>query len=184
MRKKAIFLDRDGTINEDVGYLYKIKDLVLIPGAIEAMKLLQDEFLLFIITNQQGISQKEFSESDFIDFNSSFIKLLEEKGVLITEVYFCPHTKVENCICRKPSAYFIEKAEKDYDLDIKESYIIGDHPSDIETSLNIDINTIYLLSGHGSKHLNQLRLQPDHIAVDLYNAAIWVNTKNNDKKNV
>jgi len=177
LNNKAIFLDRDGTINEDVGYLYKIEDLELIPGSLEAMRLLQKDFLLFVITNQQGISQKVFSEEDFLDFNKRFLDVLEENGINIEEVYFCPHTKEDNCNCRKPKTFFIEKAEKDYCLDIKNSYIIGDHSSDIETGLNLDIRTIYLLSGHGKKHVDQLKTKPDHIAEDLYQAALWIRDK-------
>jgi len=178
MQKKAIFLDRDGTINEDIGYLYKTEDLVFIPRAIDAMKILQDEFLLFIITNQQGISQGVFSEADFLDFNRSFLSILEEKGVSITELYFCPHTRQEKCKCRKPNTYFLSLAEKKYSLDLRNSYIIGDHPSDMEVSCNIDIKTIYILSGHGRKHLKELKIKPDYITDDLYEAAIKVKTIN------
>jgi histidinol-phosphate phosphatase family protein len=112
-----------------------------------------------------------------MDVNRSLIGSLEKHGVSIKQVYFCPHTKEDNCKCRKPNAYFIEKAEKDYGLDIKNSYIIGDHPSDIEISLNIEINTIYILCGHGNKHFDQLKVRPDHIADDLYDAAIWINKR-------
>ena len=177
IRKKAIFLDRDGTINEDVGYLYKIEDLSFISGAIEAMKILQNNFLLFIITNQQGISQKIFTEKDFLDFNKKFLSLLERNGIKIVEVFFCPHTREENCICRKPKTFFIEKAEKEYCLDIKNSYIIGDHQSDIEAGLNIGLKTVYVLSGHGRNGLDGLTVMPDHIAEDIYQAASLINNE-------
>lgn len=174
MKRKAVFLDRDGTINEDIGYLFKIEDLAFIPGALEAMRMLQKDFFLFIITNQQGISQKVFSESDFIGFNNKYLGMLEKNGVRVTDVYYCPHTKEDKCSCRKPGAYFIEKAKKQYSLDIRNSYIIGDHSSDVEIGSNIDIKTIYVLTGHGGKHADQLKAIPDHIAEDLYQAALWI----------
>ena len=177
LHKKAIFLDRDGTINEDVGYLYRIEDLEFIPGSLEAMRLLQEDFLLFIITNQQGISQKVFSEKDFLDFNQKFLDILEEKGIKIVEVYYCPHTKEDNCRCRKPKTFFLEKAERDHCLDIKNSYMIGDHSSDIETGLKLDMKTIYLLTGHGKMDFDKLKVKPDHIAEDLYQAAMWIKNK-------
>jgi len=174
VHKKAVFLDRDGTINEDVGYLYRKEDLIFIPGAIDAMKILQESFLLFIVTNQQGISQGIFSEEEFLDFNKIFLEILEKNGIRIAEVFYCPHTKEENCRCRKPKTFFIEKAVEKYCLDIKDSYMIGDHSSDIETGTGMDIKTIYLLSGHGRKHVGELGASPGHIADDLYRAALWI----------
>jgi D-glycero-D-manno-heptose 1,7-bisphosphate phosphatase len=179
VHKKAVFLDRDGTINEDVGYLYKKEDLAFIPGAIDAMNMLQEDFLLFIITNQQGISQGVFSEEDFLCFNEEFLEILKKNGINITEVFHCPHTKEENCICRKPKTFFIEKAAEKYCLDIKNSYMIGDHSSDIETGIVLDIKTIYLLSGHGREHIGELGASPDHIAEDLYRASLWINKQDN-----
>ena len=177
MLDHVVFLDRDGTINEDIGYLYKTEDLQFIPGSLEAMRSLQKDFLLFVITNQQGISQGVFSEKEFLDFNRRFLELLGDNGINIEEVYFCPHTREENCKCRKPKTFFIEKAEMEYELDIKNSYMIGDHSSDIEVALNLDIGTIYLLSGHGKKHVDQLKSKPDHIAEDLFKAALWIKDK-------
>ena len=174
MQKKAIFLDRDGTINEDVGYLYNIEDLEFIAGSLDAMRLLQKDFHLFVITNQQGISQEVFSQDDFIEFNKGFLDVLKNNGINIEEVYFCPHTKEDKCKCRKPKTFFIEKAERDHGLDIRNSYMIGDHSSDIEVGLNLEIGTIYLLSGHGKKHVGELKTKPDFIADDLYQAALWI----------
>lgn len=182
MDRKAVFLDRDGTINQDVGYLYREKDLAFIPRAIDAMKMLQKDFMLFIITNQQGISQGVFSEKDFLSFNEGFLDILKQKGVEIKEVYYCPHTKEDNCRCRKPKTFFIEEAGEEYCLDLKNSYMIGDHSSDIEVSLYLDIKTVYLLSGHGRKHADELKGKPDYIAEDLYRAALWINRQEGENK--
>src|SRR3989304_8766740 len=99
----AIFLDRDGTINEDIGDLYTPEKLVLIPRAIEALKLLQEKFLLFIITNQSGVGKGVFSSDQYMRFNDYFMNTLKKHGVVIKEVFCCPHIKEEKCVCRKPN---------------------------------------------------------------------------------
>jgi D-glycero-D-manno-heptose 1,7-bisphosphate phosphatase len=105
---KAIFLDRDGTINEDVGDLYQVEKLVFIPDAIEALKILQEQFALFIVTNQSGIGRGAFSENDFIWFSQYYSSLLHREGVVIRRTYFCPHLKGEQCACYKPNPYFLK----------------------------------------------------------------------------
>lgn len=109
---RAVFLDRDGTINEDVGDFCIPEKLAFIPRALEALKILQNEFLLFIITNQSGIGKNLFTEKEFLEFNVYFINCLKSAGVSIKQVYYCPHIKEENCICRKPNPYFIKEAKK------------------------------------------------------------------------
>lgn len=172
---KAIFLDRDGTINEDIGYLYAPEKLVFIPKAIEALKLLQKRFLLFIITNQSGVGKGIFNDDDYLRFNSYFMNELEKSRVDIKEVFCCPHIKEESCICRKPSPYFIEKARIVYNLDIGNSYCIGDHPHDIEMAKKVGAHSVFLLTGHGAKHKEELSSQPDYIAYNLYEATVWIN---------
>lgn len=175
---KAVFLDRDGTINEDVGDFCTKEKLVFTPNAIEALKILQrNGFLLIIITNQTGINKGIFSEKEFLKFNKEYLEILKENGIEIKELFYCPHLKEENCICRKPSTYFIEKAKEKYNLDLLNSYTIGDHPHDIEMGKKANTKTVYLLSGHGKKHLNELNIQPDYIAENLYEATLWITKK-------
>ena len=174
---KAIFLDRDGTIDEDIGDLYTPEKLVFIPRAIEALKLLQEKFVLFIATNQSGVGKGVFSSDEYARFNKYFMEKLEEYEVDIKEIFCCPHIKEEACICRKPSPYFIEKAKTAYNLDINDSYCIGDHPHDIEMAKKAGTHSVFLLTGHGIKHKEELLSQPDHIANNLYEEALWV--KNN-----
>jgi D-glycero-D-manno-heptose 1,7-bisphosphate phosphatase len=174
---KAIFLDRDGTINEDVGDLYSPDNLIFIPGAIEALKSLQQNFLLFIVTNQSGIGKNIFSEDEYLKFNEHFIRLLNSRGVTIRQVYYCPHRKEENCICHKPNQYFIREAEKRYDIDVPNSYVIGDHPHDVEMAYSVGAGSVYLLTGHGKKHLQELNIEPDFIAHDIFEASLWIMSK-------
>lgn len=173
---RAIFLDRDGTINEDVGYFCSPDKLKFIPVAIEALKMLQKDFLLFIVTNQSGIGKNAFTNDEFLQFNKFFETFLKNKGIAITHIYYCPHTKEEGCICHKPKPYFLRQAEKDYGIDLKVSYVLGDHPHDIEMAHRVGAGSAYLLTGHGAKHKQELELlpRPDFIANDIYEAAVWI----------
>ncbi|NWG04228.1 MAG: HAD family hydrolase [Syntrophaceae bacterium] len=171
---KAVFLDRDGTINEDVGDFCSIEQLVFIPGAIEALKILQETFQLFIITNQSGVGKNIFTEEELIRFNRYFDIFLKNEGITIKKIYYCPHTKEQHCLCRKPSPYFIRQAEKDYKIDLNSSYVIGDHPHDIEMAKTVGAEAIYILTGHGRKHRKELSIEPNFVCSNLYEAAIWI----------
>lgn len=173
----AIFLDRDGTLSHDDGYTYKSSDFKLLPNVIPALKLLKDKFSLFIITNQSGVGRGYYSLEDVKKFNGLMLREFEKQGIKIQEVYICPHAPEDNCECRKPSSKFIKLAEKKYALDLKNSYVIGDHPSDIEMGNNAGCKTIYVLTGHGMKHifeLNENGIQPSLITSRLYDAALWI----------
>jgi len=175
MKRKAIFLDRDGTINEDVGDLFKIPDLAFIPNSIKAMQILQEKYLLFIITNQGGIGKGIFTEEAFLEFNRQFLDILKSKGINIQELYYCPHRPEDGCNCRKPNNHYIEIARQKYNLDLRKSYIIGDHPSDVETGKNANMTGIFLLTGHGKKHLHEIQENEKYIIMDnLYSAALHI----------
>lgn len=178
---RAVFLDRDGTINEDVGDFCSQEKLIFIPRAIEALKILEERFLLFIITNQSGIRKNLFSEEEFSQFTKYFEAFLRNEGVTIMHTYYCPHTKEENCICRKPNPYFLKQAEKDYDIDLKNSYVLGDHPYEVEMAHRVGAGSVYLLTGHGKKHREELSLKPDFIATDLYEASVWIKTMSDEE---
>ncbi len=173
--KRAVFLDRDGTINEDIGDLYNVEKLKFIPNALDALKLLQERFLLFIITNQAGIGKGNFTESQFLKFNKEYLSILKKEGIKIEEVYYCPHTEYDNCICRKPKTYFIDIARRKYDLDLKESFVVGDHPSDIELGGTTQMKSIFLLTGHGKKHLDEIKNKTESlISENIYDAALLI----------
>jgi len=152
----AIFFDRDGTINEDKGYLKDPADLILYPSSIRALKELQEHFLLFIITNQSGISTGNLTHMEVAGINKYLVNILKDENVIIYDVFYCPHTKEDNCNCRKPQPYYILKAAMEYNLDLDNSFILGDHPSDVICGINAGITPVYLLSGHGEKHINEL----------------------------
>lgn len=131
---KAIFLDRDGTINVEKNYLYKIEDFEYLPGVIDGLKMLQRAgFLLIIVTNQSGIGRGYYTEADFQKLNSWMIDSLKQQGVYVTDVYFCPHlpdAQIEkyrkNCNCRKPKLGMYEQAVRDHNISLTKSYAIGD----------------------------------------------------------
>jgi histidinol-phosphate phosphatase family protein len=176
---KAIFLDRDGTINIDKGYVYEVSDLKLLPGVVEGLNLLKNEYSLFIITNQSGIGKGYYSVKDFWRFNKRVTSQLRDHGIAIEKTYFCPHTKEDNCVCRKPKTKHIDDILNQYNLDLEKSWVIGDHPSDTVLGINAGCNTIYLLTGHGKKHLKELKtrdIQPTFIAHNFLEAARFINS--------
>ena len=154
--RKAIILDRDGTLIEDKNFAYKLEDFELLPGVIEGLNLLQRDFLLFIVTNQSGIGRGYYSEIDFFKFNNHLIKVLKENEIRIEKTFFCPHIKEENCVCRKPKVKYFNEIVEGWNIDIEKSWMIGDHPSDILFGINGGCKTVYLITGHGEKHLQDL----------------------------
>lgn len=173
-KNKAIILDRDGVLIHDIGYVHKVEDFRFIPKAVDALKLLsQKGFKLIIITNQSGIGRGYYTKEDFLKFNNHLINELSKNKIKIEKTYYCPHHPDESCNCRKPSTRHAEEAKKEFDIDLKRSYVIGDHPSDIEMGKKAGCKAAYVLTGHGKKHKGQAKAA-DFIAEDLYDAAKWI----------
>ncbi|TFG02589.1 MAG: HAD family hydrolase [Promethearchaeota archaeon] len=171
---KAIFLDRDGTLNEDKGYVHKVEDFALLPGVVEGLKLLKNEFIFIIITNQSGIRRSYYTVDDFHDFNRVLINTLDKEGITIKQIFFCPHKPEEKCECRKPNTHFIDLSVNEYNIDLNNSWVIGDHPSDALLGINAGCNTVFLLTGHGTVHYDELKeknINPTIIAEDFLTAA-------------
>jgi D-glycero-D-manno-heptose 1,7-bisphosphate phosphatase len=154
--KKAVFLDRDGTIIKDKGYIADIKNVVFYNFTFECLRKIQKKYLLFIVTNQSGISKGLLTVNDLEHIHKHILKQLSENGIEIKEIYSCPHVKEDNCNCRKPNPYFINQAKESYNIDVKNSYVIGDHPSDIGLAINSGAKGIFVLTGHGQKHYNEI----------------------------
>ena len=152
----AVFIDRDGTLIDDVGYIKQLSEVSFYPYTFEALSILQEHFLLFIITNQSGIAKGITTEKEVSDVNNYIINNLKEHEVVIYDVFCCPHKNEDNCECKKPKTLFIEKACKLYNIDLSQSFIIGDHPSDVQCGINAGITPVYLLTGHGIKHQNEI----------------------------
>lgn len=172
---RFVILDRDGVLNEDPGYVHKTENFKLLPGVIEALNLLKNNFKFIVISNQSGIGRGYYTEEDFHKFNNHLINELKKYGIKIEKTYFCPHMPEENCDCRKPKLKFIKKAEEEFKIDVKNSFVIGDHPSDIRLGKNANCKTIYLLTGHGEKHKEEVNdIKPNFIANNLLEAAKWI----------
>ncbi|WP_338971690.1 D-glycero-beta-D-manno-heptose 1,7-bisphosphate 7-phosphatase [Fusobacterium nucleatum] len=161
--KKAIFLDRDGTINVEKDYIYKSEDLVFEEGTIEALKTFKNlEYILIVVSNQSGIARGYFTEEDLNIFNNNMNEILKKNGVEITEFYCCPHhpngigeyKKV--CECRKPNNKMIEDAIKKYNIDRKKSYMVGDKISDIEAGFKSNLKTVLVKTGYGLKDMEKI----------------------------
>jgi len=157
LKRKAVFLDRDGVINKEINYLHKIKDFEFTENCIDALKTLQsNNFLLFIVTNQAGIGRGYYTESDFHQLNNWMLTTLEKQNVKITEVQFCPHHAEEgigeykiDCECRKPKAGMLTSLIEKYQIDTENSILIGDKLSDIGAGELAKIATLILVkSGH------------------------------------
>ena len=129
---RVVFLDRDGTINVDYGYVGSIDKFDFINGAIDGLKILSDlGFLLIVISNQSGVGRGYFSEDDVKNVNNYMVKELKKNGVVISSVYYCPHVDSDNCDCRKPKLKLFYDAVKKYNIDLDSSYAIGDKERDL-----------------------------------------------------
>ncbi|HFD14590.1 MAG TPA: HAD family hydrolase [Epsilonproteobacteria bacterium] len=138
--KKALFLDRDGIINIDHGYVSRIDDFEFSQDIIRLLHLFQKEgYLFFIVTNQSGIGRGYYSEEDFQMLTDWMLKTFETQGITITEVYHCPHAPDAKCGCRKPAIGMIENIDKKYRVELANSWMIGDKQSDIDFARNAGI---------------------------------------------
>lgn len=144
--QKAIFLDRDGVINIDKAYVSKIEDFEFCEGVFEALRHFQSlGYLLIIVTNQSGIGRGYYGEEDFQKLTGWMREALLHVNINIDAVYHCPHAPEEQCACRKPKSGMFEEAIRAFDIDVKDSWMIGDKRSDIEAAYSVGIeNTIFL----------------------------------------
>ena len=171
MKNKAILLDRDGVVTEDLGYVHKIEDLNFEKNAVEGLKLLKDYRLIFI-TNQSGIGRVYFKFEDFLNYNNRVVEELKKHNVKIEKTYVCPHKPEDNCQCRKPKTKLIKDVEKEFDIDLDKSYMIGDKKIDVEMGHNAGCKSILVLTGKGMKEREHSKA--DYVAKDLVDAAKWI----------
>ena len=188
-KNPAIFLDRDGTINEEVGYLDSIDKLRIIPAAFEAIRLINKSCMkAVVITNQAGVARGLFTEEFVRKINGQIQSVLLEKGAVIDRFYFCPHHPTEGhdpyrriCDCRKPAPGLLYQAAADLDIDLNRSYFIGDRFQDMEAAHRAGAKGVLVLTGYGQDLLqeagpdraNELN-QPDYIAKDILEGVHWI----------
>lgn len=152
-KNKALFLDRDGVVNVEKDYLYKIEDFEFIDGIFELCKYYQNlGFIIVIVTNQSGIARGHYTEEDFQILTSWMLDEFHTLGINITKVYYCPHHPEISgeCDCRKPNPGMLLQAAKEFNIDLKSSIIVGDKERDIIAGINAGLTTTYLFDEKNS----------------------------------
>jgi histidinol-phosphate phosphatase family protein len=177
---RAVFLDRDGTIVEERGYISDPDKIMLEPNTIPALKLFKRfGFRLIITTNQSGIARKIFNKGRLYEVHKKLETLLTLNGIHLDAIYYCPHRPEEKCRCRKPKIGMALGAKRKFNIDLKNSFSIGDKLSDVQFAKNFGGKGILVLTGFGKKERlrikdEKLEIKPDFIADDIYDAAKWV----------
>jgi len=186
MKRPAVFMDRDGTINEQMGYINHPSRFVLLPGAAQAIRLLNlHGFLAIVVSNQSGVARGYFPLELVHEVHDILRARLREQGAHLDGIYFCPHYeggKVPGfsvpCECRKPRTGLIRMAREAYDIDMERSYVVGDRFSDMELASRAGLRGILVETGYGRGDLAYVLpgrdVQPDHVAVDLHAAVEWI----------
>lgn len=175
---KALFLDRDGIINVDHGYVYKIEDFEFVEGIFDLCRLAIDKgYQIFVITNQAGIARGYYDKTAFEVLSKWMVNTFAERGIAITKVYYCPHHPskgvnkyVMSCDCRKPEPGMIKQAQQEYAIDLVESIFVGDKVSDMQAASKAGIKTRILVD---SRYTNEPLLEQiaDVIRLDELNKA-------------
>ncbi len=143
---KALFLDRDGVINKDLGYVYRIEDFEFMLGIFEALAgFMALGYEIFVVTNQSGIGRGYYSEDDFAKLSKYMIDEFKSHGIEIKKIYHCPHTPSDDCNCRKPKPGMILQALDEFNINLKDSLMIGDKSSDLESARRAGVESGYLI---------------------------------------
>ena len=165
-KRKAVFIDRDGTLIEEVNFLSRLEDLRLFSYTDEAIRILKENgFLIIVVTNQSGIARKIFEEEAMHRIHEQI-----QSDLKLDAFYFCPHLPTDGCRCRKPNLGMIEQASEKFAIDLENSWFVGDKAIDIETGFNAGIKTALVLTGYGEKAIKELKKKPDVVAENLLEA--------------
>ena len=181
-KSKAVFLDRDGTIIEDSGYISSPDQIKFIPGSIEAIKQLnQAGYKVIIISNQAGIARGLLTEDMLQTIDKIIHRQILSGGGHIDASYYCPHHPEHGvypykqvCECRKPHPGLIKRAVRDQALELAGSFMVGDKSSDVETGKRAGVKTVFVRTGHGREDETKLKEKPDHRADNLAEAVRWI----------
>ena len=182
--RRAVFFDRDGTLNVEVGHLRRLDHFAMYPFAADAVKRVNEAGLLaIVITNQSGVARGFFSEEHVHSANAKLTKHLESGGARLDRIYYCPHHPegpiekfMQECGCRKPSPGMLEKAAAEFGIQLDQSFVVGDRFVDIEAAHRINATSILVLTGAGQNELasNTSALQPHFVAEDADAAVSWI----------
>jgi D-glycero-D-manno-heptose 1,7-bisphosphate phosphatase len=180
-----VFLDRDGTINEEVEFLRSPAQLELIPGAGEAICTLnRSGIVICVISNQSGVARGFLTEADLIPIHEKLTRELERKGASIDRIYYCPHHPSEGkppyniiCDCRKPSTGMLRRGEEEFSLDLSRSFVVGDRIVDVQVGKAVGASTVLVLTGYGRQSLEECRsenIRPDFVAKSIVQAVEFI----------
>jgi D-glycero-D-manno-heptose 1,7-bisphosphate phosphatase len=175
----AVFVDRDGTIAEEVGYLNHASRFRIFPFVAEAIRRLNEAaWPVVVVTNQSGVGRGYFPESLVQEVNEMMKRELAEAGATIDAVYYCPHTSADNCSCRKPNTGMLERAAREHALDLSRSFVVGDRYADIELARNVGARGILVRTGYGEGeltwHAADWPSQLAYVAQDFADATDWI----------
>jgi D,D-heptose 1,7-bisphosphate phosphatase len=188
-KNTAVFLDRDGTINEEVGYLDSIDKFKIIPCAFEAIRLINESGMkAVVVSNQAGVARGLFTEDLVRTINDILQTTLRQEGAYIDNYYYCPHHPTEGeepyrqiCDCRKPAPGMLLQAARDLNINLKNSYLVGDRFNDIEAGKKIGVRGVLVKTGFGQGLLQDNgpdkvtpENKPDFIAEDILEAVRWI----------
>lgn len=188
-KNTAVFFDRDGVINEEVGYLDSLDKLKVIPCAYEAIRLINASGMkAVVISNQAGVAKGLFTEAFVMKTNDCLQKMLSRQNAYIDKFYFCPHHPTEGkepyrqiCDCRKPAPGMLLRAAQELDIDLKKSFFVGDRFRDMEAAKKVEIRRILVKTGYGKELLQDggpdtatPESNPDFIAADVLEAVRWI----------
>ena len=177
--KRAVFIDRDGTISEEVGYINHPSRFRVFPYAAAAIKQLNDNgWLAIVVTNQAGVARGYFSEEMIQTVHAEMKQDLERNGARLDAIYYCAHHPSVgdppyrlDCDCRKPKPGLISRAAQDFEIDLADSWMLGDRYSDIELARNAGVKSMFVMSGYGRGEWEHQRAnwseQPDLVAENL-----------------
>ena len=167
--RPAIFIDRDGTLIEEVNFLSRVEDLRLFPFTAEAVRLLKESgYRVIVVTNQSGIGRRIYSEGDMHSIHDAIQSSLDGA---IDAFYFCPHLPDAGCECRKPGLGMIRAACSDFGIDLERSWMIGDKRLDVECGINAGVSSAMVMTGYGRGDSTALTVKPDILAADLLEVA-------------
>ncbi|MEM2963173.1 MAG: HAD family hydrolase [Candidatus Anstonellales archaeon] len=178
-KRVAVFLDRDGVINENrEGYVKSRDEFYFIPGSLRAMRMLyQCGYLLFIVSNQQGVPKGEVKLENLKEIDKHMEETFKNNGINVQRIYYCLHLESDNCKCRKPKTHFILDAAREFDIDLKHSYVIGDSTKDIKMGRDAGCITVLVRTGLGGRD-GAYKIKPHMEASSLLEAAKKITGRN------
>jgi len=188
MKKPAVFVDRDGTINEQMGYINHVSRFKIIPGVPQAIRMLNRQgFLVLVVSNQSGVARGYYPMDLVETIHQLMVTRIKEKKAVIDGVFFCPHHPAgsvpefsRECECRKPKTGLIEQACKSFEIDLRRSFVVGDMCTDIELAHRAGLKGVLVKTGYGLGEIEYIlprkNAKPSHIAEDLLDAVRWIMT--------